>query len=777
MTDQEYRLLKRQLRIRKAMWEWDAEQRGYERARAELNANLARFASLKSLNVSDAAVLKAMVGEPVDEEPDDLDPYQLLALAAINLADDPDGPEMLEALRELIDDPEALEAVLASAKGDADIIGKAIRKAWDHSKHPRDDNGRFVSHGEIRAAAVNPAAAEKLRQSVTNPEQIKNLDDAISSAKIPGKLKQQSDYIPTGEKHYEQGKTFAHLLRKDLISKIKSEDFDGINDWRRRATKINHVHYTKDKQKAIAQFREDYKDHPKLETYLEKISYIFDAYRGEMKERYQDLARIAADNLGASVEPEEFRTTYTELSSIYEKAQNDIWDAIEEARDGLGGKEKGFKLGRYFKAWDHSKHPRDDHGRFLSKDSIAEAKHDPAKADALRARTTNPKQRAKLEEQLEGDAQPSQRTQRKQAAQQRREATEATRKRGEQILKEFRKVADLKKKYDPADVHALIDHLQGGNVRIADIKAAKDALRGALIGHGRLTLGGARTRQAMLDAVTNHLRKFVAPKEEIAPVPVEEPPATGGDVAEVSWEAKKDKEPWGIATGTDENRSVPRKTDVLGVSGSSQSSASGILQSDPNIRLIKRGESYVLDSGEVKKRLGGNVYAVVDGNGHVITEGSNQHTYERKHGAESAIRNIRRRADKGQPHTETLADYASKEVAKQEKEKANNARQATALANQEVDPVKRDSLYADATATQQGYDYINKPSIASRHRSAVESALAAGKPVPEAVLADYPDLAAKYGTPPPTSTSPDPLAADTQAAQKVVGKPSTTLPK
>lgn len=198
-------------------------------------------------------------------------------------------------------------------------------------------------------------------------------------------------------------------------------------------------------------------------------------------------------------------------------------------------------------------------------------------------------------------------------------------------------------------------------------------------------------------------------------------------------------EPGEDTTGTGETRGVPRKTDALGVSGSSQSSASG--SPGHTIRRIKRGEAYTLDSGESKKRLGSDVYAVVNGDGHVVTTGANQHTYDRRHGAESAMRGIQQRADEGQPHTQTLATYGAQESARQQAEKAGNARQVSALAGQETDPVRRGELHADATATAQGYDYINKPSVAARHRTAVEAALAAGKPVPPEVLADYPDLA------------------------------------
>jgi hypothetical protein len=54
------------------------------------------------------------------------------------------------------------------------------------------------------------------------------------------------------------------------------------------------------------------------------------------------------------------------------------------------------------KAFDESEHPRDDHGRFVKGEDIEAAKSDPAKAQELRGRVTDPEQRAKLEKQLGG---------------------------------------------------------------------------------------------------------------------------------------------------------------------------------------------------------------------------------------------------------------------------------------------------------------------------------------------------------------------------------------
>jgi hypothetical protein len=70
---------------------------------------------------------------------------------------------------------------------------------------------------------------------------------------------------------------------------------------------------------------------------------------------------------------------------------------------GGGG---GVGDGVFSKAFSEGDHPRDDHGRFVSKGELSRAKGDPAKAAELRARVTDPEQRKKLDAAIgeDGDA-------------------------------------------------------------------------------------------------------------------------------------------------------------------------------------------------------------------------------------------------------------------------------------------------------------------------------------------------------------------------------------
>ncbi len=100
-------------------------------------------------------------------------------------------------------------------------------------------------------------------------------------------------------------------------------------------------------------------------------------------------------------------------------------DLTEIARAPVGERQ-GLAAALVRKAanWDASIHPRGDDGRFISKDKLQAAKTDPKVAAELRARTTKPAERAKLDKVIGGEADPgrSAHGERRHQAQQRREA-------------------------------------------------------------------------------------------------------------------------------------------------------------------------------------------------------------------------------------------------------------------------------------------------------------------------------------------------------------------
>lgn len=148
-----------------------------------------------------------------------------------------------------------------------------------------------------------------------------------------------------------------------------------------------------------------------------------------------------------------------------------------------------------FADWDESKHPRDDKGRYVSRDAIHDAKSDPKKAAELRARVTKPEQRAKLDKALAGehDLGRTKRGQQKHDAAERRRAKEASAAKAKEILARIHTSG-----VDPADIEELAAHLPA--LPVARLRLARQALMASW--------GGERLRKSgMVDRLVAHVRE------------------------------------------------------------------------------------------------------------------------------------------------------------------------------------------------------------------------------------------------------------------------------
>lgn len=76
--------------------------------------------------------------------------------------------------------------VAGNAVGKAEgSVREGIREGtWDESQHPRGDDGRFISKGDLQAAAKDPKKAEELRAKVTDPKERVKLEKAIGGKKV-----------------------------------------------------------------------------------------------------------------------------------------------------------------------------------------------------------------------------------------------------------------------------------------------------------------------------------------------------------------------------------------------------------------------------------------------------------------------------------------------------------------------------------------------------------------------------------------------------------------
>ena len=192
-------------------------------------------------------------------------------------------------------------------------------------------------------------------------------------------------------------------------------------------------------------------------------------------------------------------------------------DRLEEllADGGDGAERKGFPL---FKAarWDSDKHPRDDGGRFVSRDAIADAKADPAKAERLRERVTDPAERKKLDAALGGDTDLG-RTKR---GQQRHDAHERRHTR-ETAGRRVRELTTLARHGEAGADHfrELADLLGQGHLTVEDLRAARSSV-GASWGGDRLR------KQGMVDRLVAFARgQAGALRPRPAPRPGAKPPA------------------------------------------------------------------------------------------------------------------------------------------------------------------------------------------------------------------------------------------------------------
>lgn len=159
------------------------------------------------------------------------------------------------------------------------------------------------------------------------------------------------------------------------------------------------------------------------------------------------------------------------------------------------------------KAWASDSHPRDDHGRFVSKDAIADAKGDAKKAAKLRERVTDPEQRKKLDAALSGETDLG-RTKRGQArheAGQRRADKDATRERGKEVLAKLTRAGDLRGDLTADDLHDLADHLQSEHVTVEHLREVRRKLQGGLA--QRVGFGGAKAKADMVKALVAHARR------------------------------------------------------------------------------------------------------------------------------------------------------------------------------------------------------------------------------------------------------------------------------
>lgn len=114
-----------------------------------------------------------------------------------------------------------------SASGVTESENSELTEAFDESKHPRGDNGRFISAATLQVAKDDPEFAKSLRKKVTDPKERAKLDAVI------GKHYDSHEGHPAladGAKDRRREVIKARVERGEKISPALTAEFGG-EDW------------------------------------------------------------------------------------------------------------------------------------------------------------------------------------------------------------------------------------------------------------------------------------------------------------------------------------------------------------------------------------------------------------------------------------------------------------------------------------------------------------------------------------------------------------------
>ena len=478
----------------------------------------------------------------------------------------------------------------------------------------------------------------------------------------------------------------------------------------------------------------------------------------------------------------------------------------EALADALAEMDGGEVVGKSF---DESKHPRGDNGRFIGREQIHAAKSDPKLADELRAKTTDPEQRKKLEAALKGDVdlgrtkagehrervakQRQDRQERVKRAQELANDISMWRRGGEAVpASHFRELAEVLPSMTVAELRSVRGKLAasfGGDRRKAEMAAR-------LLEHAKNKAALLETNEKYedMDALDfGSLHEYqnegnAKGNEARNPNPEEQ---HGGRMQQrhdlMGAGAKGELQaPGKLSHGTPDTGSVLKLGDKP--APPPQAEPSKLVTPDKPDRgswsqepSTKQPHEMTADEYERSKQgdTYGDWYFTPDGK-YIQMRGSGGMGSERvgaldvngKH-AGYYNRSDLKLANKS-PRSSTATDAAddwlkdvSEKVAdlKQKNEKLLLGKKITdtfrsslasgKMTQEQFDKAKKngtilsDADYAKAEEAERQIEAARNTPLTvpenKQHRAAVEAALATGKPVPLEVLKDYPDLAAKYG--------------------------------
>lgn len=292
-----------------------------------------------------------------------------------------------------------------------------VTKAFDESKHPRD-HGKFTSAtgtphpvtphlhalaGKVQGAPDRKAAANLIRQASPEIRKAEREHERGLVKQAKEKAKEWAETANTGSRVRKPlGAALARLLADDPNIDWGS-DHQMFSHRPTDALRDAHTQVESHGPDAAAEHLARLASHPHHET---RIGLVPHWDRDGTPEQYR---RQAAEQM--LDDDDDFRGAVEKHLGI-DATDEDAYDANYESHRAAAVShvaglladwdkhvEDGY--GRVEKAFDESKHPRDDHGRFVDAQHIAAAAKDPKKAAELRAKVTDPEQRAKLDAAIE----------------------------------------------------------------------------------------------------------------------------------------------------------------------------------------------------------------------------------------------------------------------------------------------------------------------------------------------------------------------------------------
>ena len=287
--------------------------------------------------------------------------------------------------------------------------------AWDESKHPRDDHGRFVNAHEIEQAKTDPAKAEELRGRVNDPEQRQKLESALAgkTGKPKPKKPARESFAPRRGADYDEAYddgakaaeslfgTDAETQGKAIREASKHPEYSAwIMGWSEKVDELGRAETARKQGQSTIEDPLAKMTPAQLNKALDKAEQrIKDA-----EEAVPDRYRNSTVGYGEMIKAEGHTPWAAELKNAV-RAKNAIVDTIK-SRYGPSADRAPVKQPKTIKPASvtpmeaptrEPTRPRGDNGRLLHHDDIVAALTDPAKADALRQQVNDPAQREKLD--------------------------------------------------------------------------------------------------------------------------------------------------------------------------------------------------------------------------------------------------------------------------------------------------------------------------------------------------------------------------------------------